>query len=309
MRWLLVAFAVLLLAIGLWILDHLRPRHGHFVTQRGELASATVTESDLALAGFRSAVVRVRATTDLEVGFRVLRPENATGPLPLVVLIGGHRTGSRALEMIGNPGPIVVAALDYPYHGPEKLRGWRQILDNVDDIQDALLDTPPAVSLAVDWLVDQPWVDPARVELVGVSLGVPFATVAGALDDRFRRVWLMHGGADNREWLAGALRHSIASPRLRSSAAWFLHLLVHGASFDTEFWIEQIAPRPVIIVGAAEDESLTRENIVRLHDAADPPKELHWTEGGHVQPKHPEIVRALLDLVRNRMRSELSPAD
>ena len=48
--------------------------------------------------------------------------------------------------------------------------------------------------MALDWLLTLPWVDRERVELVGVRLDVPFAAVAGALDPRFRRVWLMQGG-------------------------------------------------------------------------------------------------------------------
>ena len=303
-RWLGGAVVIVLLVVALWLLDHLRPRHARFETRHGSLESAEVTELEAPFPDVLATSVRARSGTGLEVEFRVLRPANIAEPVPLLVLLGGHRTGRRAVELVGDPGPVVVAALDYPYDGSDKIRGVLEAVNSVGRIQRALLDTPPAVSVALDWLIEQPWVDSGRVELVGVSLGSPFATVAGALDERFRRVWILHGGADNREWLANTLKRKIPSDPLRAVVARILHLLAHGASFDTETWVARISPRPVVIVGAKEDESLTRENVARLHAAAGEPKELLWTEGRHVHPKRHEIIRELLDIVLSRVQDE-----
>ena len=48
-------------------------------------------------------------------------------------------------------------------------------------IRGAIFDTPPALMLAADYLLGQPDADPRRLEVVGVSLGAPFAILAGAL--------------------------------------------------------------------------------------------------------------------------------
>ncbi|MDD2763643.1 MAG: alpha/beta hydrolase family protein [Opitutaceae bacterium] len=242
--------------------------------------------------------------TGLVVALRVLHPATQTRPLPLVILLGGHRTGRNAIEVVGDPGSLVVAALDYPYEGPEKIRGWRQAIAAVPLIQQGLLDTPPAISLALDWLERQPWIDGSRVEIVGVSLGAPFAAVAGALDQRFRRVWMIHCGADNRAWIEYSLRNRVQSDWLRGQTATLLHLLAYGRSFDTGEWARRIAPRPLVVIGAQNDERLPRPMVEHLYAVAGNPKELIWTEGGHINPERPAIVRQLLEIVRNRIGQE-----
>lgn len=252
---------------------------------------------------------RLTGSTGLMVDLRALWPADA-GPArrwPLVVLLGGHRTGRDAVKVVGDPGRMAIAALDYPYYGPERPRGIWQSLRTIPAAQQGLLDTPPALSLALDWLLQQPWVDPARVELMGVSLGVPFAAVAGALDDRFQRVWLVHGGTDNRAWLAQRLESRITNGPARAGTAWLLHLLAHGATFRTEEWVPQIAPRPVVIIGAKDDVQVPRARVEALYAAARAPKELLWSDGGHVDIDKIEIVRQLLDLARQRVVPAMNP--
>jgi hypothetical protein len=255
---------------------------------------------------FTSAAVRVTADTGLSVDLRVLRPGGPVRALPLIVILGGHRTGRDAVDIVGDPGPLVVAALDYPYRGPEKPRGWRQILSTIPAVQRALLDTPPAVSLALDWLVRQPEVDPAKVEIVGVSLGVPFAAVAGALDPRFRRAWLIHGGADIRRLIEHNLRIRVPNDWLRARTADLVYLLAYGPTFEPERWVPRIAPRAVVVIGAADDERLPPDKVRRLHAVAGEPKELIWTQGSHINPDRPEVVQQLLAIVRSRV---LPPSD
>jgi dienelactone hydrolase len=286
---------------GLWLADHLYPRSEYFVQRRGVLVSAEVRPDHAPVSAFLSETVHITADTGLTVDLRVLRPARQTRPLPLVVLLGGHRTGRNAIEVVGDPGELVVAALDYPYHGPEKVRGWRQAIAAVPLIQRGLLDTPPAILLAVDWLEGQPWVARQQIEIVGVSLGAPFAAAAGALDKRFRRVWIIHGGADNRGWIEHNLRDRVKNDWLRAQAATLVYLLAYGRSFDTAKWVGCIAPRPLIVIGAKNDERLPQSMVERLYAAAGEPKELIWTEGGHINPDRPEIVRQLLEIVRSRI--------
>lgn len=300
---LLVAIAVFAAGSfpGLWLTGQLIPRHEYFIQRRGVLVSAEVRPDHPPVGAFLSETVRITANTGLTVDLRVLRPRGQTRPLPLVVLLGGHRTGRNAVEVVGDPGQLVVAALDYPYHGPDEVRGWRQAVAAVPLIQRGLLDTPPAISLALDWLERQPWVARQKVEIVGVSLGAPFAATAGALDQRFRRVWIVHGGAGNRDWIEHNLRDRVKNDWLRAQAATLVYLLAYGRSFDTAKWVERIAPRPLIVIGAKNDERLPRSMVERLYAAAGEPKELIWTEGGHINPDHPEVVRQLLEIVRSRI--------
>lgn len=302
-----VAGTIMLLmmaAAGLWLLHHALDHSDVFAERRGQLASAAAGSEEATAENYLTQSVRATATSGLTVDFGVLRPSAAGTPLPVLVLLGGHRTGRDAVNLVGNPQGVVVVALDYPYHGPERPRGVRQVLQSIPAAQRGLLDTPPAVSVALDWLATQPWADMRRVELMGVSLGVPFAAVAGALDQRFRRVWLIHGGVDNRAWLANRLERKISNRLVRETAATLLHLLAYGPTFRTERWTPQIAPRPLVIIGGLDDEQMPPENVRRLHAASREPKELLWTEGRHVGARRPEVIDQLLTLVRSRMKED-----
>jgi dienelactone hydrolase len=96
----------------------------------------------------------------------------------------------------------------YPYDGDVRVKGLA-VVPAVPRIRQALLDTPAAVFLAIDYLLTRPDVDPARVELVGASFGTPFATVAGALDPRVTRVWSVHGAGEPYTLMSHNLRKSV----------------------------------------------------------------------------------------------------
>lgn len=278
------------------------PRPGQFVERVGAVIKVETEPPRPAAGGFVSQAVRLHGESGLRVDLRVLRPPGEDTPLPLLVLVAGHRTGRDAVDLLGAPGPYVVAALDYPYDGPERPRGLRQSAAAIPAARRALADTPAAALLAVEWLAAQPWVDASRIELLGVSLGSPFAGVIGALEPRIRRVWFIHGGADMNAWLGHNLRERIRADALRRPVAWLAYALAHGPSLESELWVPRIAPRPVVVIGAREDQRLPAVLVERLHAAAAGPKELIWMEGGHLD-RRPEAVRQLLDLVRARLES------
>jgi len=305
--------AVIVAALAVWIADmrseqrdRLIARHGALVATTEDIAETTATAPD----GYVDETLSLTADTGLGVELRVRRPEAAPGErVPVLLLLGGHRTGKDAVELAGAPDGIAYAAIDYPYEGSHRLRGLSQILRAIPDIQQAFLDTPPALSLALDWLLAQPWADPARTELVGVSLGVPFAAAAGALDERFRRVWLIHGAGDNRAWLKHNLREDFPVDWRRAVMTEFFYTLIYAESFRTARWVEAIPPRPAVIIAAREDERLPPEALEPLPAIAarEPAVDLLWTEGLHIEPDRPEVIRQLLDLVLVRVRQDPPP--
>ena len=105
-------------------------------------------------------------------------------PRPVLLILGGHRTGSHAVELFGKVDGQAIVGVDYPYDGPEKAKGVTAIARAIPLARQAMLDTTPAVSLILDWLVEQTWVDKKRIIIVGASLGVPFAASAAARDER-----------------------------------------------------------------------------------------------------------------------------
>lgn len=298
-----LAIATLLVSvvIGSFVIELASSQRDYFIERKGLLSTAeTVAESD---AAGHSQTRRLVSTSGLETSMRVLRPRMVTtGKLPVLLLLGGHQTGKDAVALVGRPAGVAFAAIDYPYTGSRSVDGVWQSLRAVPSIQKAFIDTPPALSLAVDWLLQQPWVDPERIELVGVSLGVPFAAAAAGVDARFSRVWLLHGGADNQNWVDHAGRNAIPNDTLRSGVARIALFLVYGNSFDTRAWIDEIAPRPIVVVAARDDDYVPPAAQAPFVEAAENGQvELIWTEGLHIRPQRGEELGQLLDIVLSRI--------
>ena len=277
------------------------PRYDYFIERVGTIADAEVIEEKRPID--LSYTIRLQSSTGLEVDMRVLRPAVDIGEkVPLVLILGGQETGKDAVELLGDADGIAFAAIDYPYDGDRDLDGFWKSIYAVPAVQRAFLDSPPAVSLALTWLLQQDWIDSERVELAGVSLGVPFALAAGAVDERFSRVWMLHGGGDNVSWVDHNARRHIDSDVLRNLTSRLALFMVHGRSFEPQRWIPRIAPRPLIIVAAREDDFVPREAQEPLVEAAKSPHiELIWTEGRHIGPNRGNELQQLVAIVRNRV--------
>lgn len=292
--WMALVLLLLVAAALAWLRwDAGQPRERWFVERRGQVHSADVVPLD-AGQGQRAESVRLKSDSELEVFLRVIRDDVVGERLPVLLVLGGHRTGSAAVELFGEVGDRAVVALDYPYDGPQSADGLAEIAKALPLIRQTFLDTPPAVSLVVDWLYDRSWVDRDQLVMVGASLGVPFAATTAAWDDRLTGLLLVHGALDNRLWLEKNLSRRMDLGLLQSTTATILHWFVYGPVFDTEKHVAAVSPRPVLIVGARDDERTPEGQTRALFDAAREPKMLRWTEGRHVEPGRSDIIDDLL---------------
>jgi len=291
-----IVLVVALVAFGGYLLRDPLP---HFVERRSHLASVEPGES-LDSAGYRLTTARVVATSGLAVELTVRRPLADSGRLPLAVILGGHYGSRRAMRFLGETPGVMVATLSYPYTGdprPDALT----FLRDIPRIRGAFLDTPPAVMLALDYLTSLPDVDPEHVEAVGVSLGAPFMCIAGALDPRFARVWVLHGSGGSYVPLEANMKRNIPFAPLRVVAAGLANVIIAGPRLDPVRWVPWIAPRPFVMVNARDDERLPRSAVDALYASAREPKELIWMSGAHVHGDK-ETIQRLVAIVMERMK-------
>ena len=285
----------------------LRDPMPHFTERRSALASVTpdsVTIED----GYVLEPLRITATSGLAVNILVRRSVADTGRtnLPLAVILGGHYTGRQAARLLGETPGVVVAAMSYPYDGNPKPDALTFLRD-IPRIRQAFLDTPPAIMVALDYLLGRPEVDRQRVEAIGVSLGAPFVTIAGALDKRFTRVWALHGSGGSYTPLEVQMRREIPFGPARVVAAGLATLIISGPRLDPVRWAPRISPRPFVMVNASDDERLPRPAIESLYASAREPKELVWMDGMHVHADK-ETIQRLLAIVMSRMTDSTSGA-
>ncbi|MEA3245245.1 MAG: hypothetical protein U9Q74_03710 [Gemmatimonadota bacterium] len=247
--------------------------------------------------------VTVTGANGLRVEMRIRRRAD-TRPgtrQPLFVLLGGATNGKESASLVGDPQGLLVASLSYPVYGNDRATGLA-VIPEVPAFRRAIWDTPPTVMLALDYLLARPDVDTTRVELVGASFGAPFAAVVGALDHRVTRVWLVQGGANPRALIDVGLREEIRFAPARAFVASLANVLASGPRFDPARWVGRISPRPVVMINTEQDERIPRASAEQLHAAARDPKQVVWLPGLHMQPNRPDVLRALVDAVFQRLR-------
>jgi dienelactone hydrolase len=281
----------------------LRDPTAGFAARKGRLAgverraatrqgSSTVTE------------LRLVADTGLTVDLAVRVPDGPVRPRPTVLILGGRGTGRDAARLGADVGDVVMVALSYPFAGDPKVKGVHAVLQ-IPWIQRAVLDTVPAILLAADYLLEQPYVDANRFELVGVSLGAFLVSPAGVLDKRIRRVWIVHGAGNPEGVIDYWLRDDVGFRPLRRTLASLLNVLAGGQYLASERWVGRISPRPVIAINARNDERLPRASVDTLHAALKDPYEIVWMDGPHVQPNRPEVIEILRARILERVSREV----
>ena len=299
----MLLFGGVILYLAWPVLGDPEPR---FQARHGELMAARITQHWQA-DGAHYEDVELRASSGLRVRINVRRPGGeAAGRYPVVLLLGGVRTGRRATGLIDTPYPVVIAALDYPYRGDPRPRGLA-LVPNIRHVQQALMDTTPAVMLTLDYLLQRADVDPRRVELVGVSLGAFLAATPAALDARVTRLWLVQGAGDPARIFATYLEDDITSPWWRRRIARAAAFLANAHHLAPERWVGRVAPRPVIVINSRDDPSFPAAAVSVLHRALGEPSEIIWVPGTHVAPTRKEVLDRLSRLVLERIVATPDP--
>lgn len=215
------------------------------------------------------------------------RPAPAETPAPwTLVLLGGARTGDRAVLLLPPDLPANVLAVDWPWSGPRRLSAGRFVREHLA-IRSALLRTPAALALAVDALSGEPRVERARIALLGASLGVPPTLAALVLTDAPAALVLVHGAADVEGLVRHALAERVRPAALRALLAAYVARLVRPLEPALHF--ERAGRVPTLVVSAGADDWLHPAGVAQLESGIAGASIVRHG-GGHVLPKQQEII-------------------
>jgi hypothetical protein len=270
-------------------------QYDDYMLLRGRLVAAETT-ADGSRGRYALQRIRLRSSTGLEVTGRLLRPASSMR-VPAILLNDGRELNSRAIDYLpAEFGDVVVLSVDYPDAVPLTI-SVKQLIVNGSRIRKATRLIPASFSLAGEWLSSRDDVDATRVGLVATSFAVPFATIAAAMDARFRDVGLIYGAGEFATVMAANLD---LRPRwLRRPVAWLATRPFR--EFEPERHVALIAPRPLLMVNGIDDPQMPRSAVESLYNAARDPKTLIWLRTGHLLPTDSVLIRALVDTALARL--------
>jgi dienelactone hydrolase len=206
-----------------------------------------------------------------------------TGRIPVALVLGGLEGGTRSIrriaEAVGDPGPNAFVAYDWPLPHPEPSAG--EIALNLARLRRAVLSVPGQVDAMLAWAARQPWADPARVSLLGFSLGAFVAPAAQRIaQERGAEVrWtvIAYGGAPIGEVIAG-------HPRVTPS--WAARLLGGGADLllrpvEPSEHLPRLRGRFLVLRGG-RDRLIAPAAADRLAELTPEPRTVIVIEGDHM---------------------------
>lgn len=232
---------------------------------------------------------------------RVPREPHA-GRLPAVLVFGGFEEASKVLDLFEPSTPAIVASFDYPFAPPRKLE-FPGSLKLLPVARRTVHGTLEGIQALVTALLARPDVDPARVTIVGASLGAPFALIAAGNDARVAGLVLIHGFGDvartaqsRLEWTLGRRYPALLARPLSwviAQGAW-----AYGGLGSPEKAARRLRPsQRVLMLQAAADSFIPVEVSdslwVALSASSATSRQRLVLPGDHLQPGSGALLREI----------------
>jgi len=221
--------------------------------------------------------------------------------VPVVVVLGGLRGGSRSLreisDVLGDPGPNAIVGFDWPL--PQRVPEGLELARRVPELRGQVLSVPGQVDALLSWATRQPWADRGRVSLLGFSLGALVGPAAQRLVEARGGVvaWTVvaYGGAPIGDVIAGhpKVRPAWLRPVLGAAADLLLHPI------EPSEHLPHLHGR-FLVMGARSDQLIARGAAERMQALAPHPRTVLLVEGDHmgVGPERLKLLAKVIALSR-----------
>lgn len=245
---------------------------------------------ELELVGLASGPLQVALSlpADLRPGERI----------PVLVLLGGLDAGRRSLRHVRLHGRNALVAMSYP--GPPD---WEAVSARarLPALRSAALAVPLAVTGLTAWIRREPFADPARVSLLGFSLGAFFAPAAVRVAERHGQTYaglvLAYGGADLPAVVTSNLR--VRPMLLRRAAGYAMAGLV--GPLEPAHHLPHLRSEALILYGTA-DRKVPLACARALAAAYGGARTVVVFEGPHLDPRDPALMERVAGAARLWLR-------
>jgi dienelactone hydrolase len=248
------------------------------------------------------------------VPLRILTPAQATGPVPVVILL--HYWGARDLKVERalaaelNRHNIAAVILTLPYHlsrtPPSFESGELSLEPDPDALIRNLTQSVWDVRRATDWIASRPEFDQSRIGIAGSSLGAVVAALAYGIDQRLVDASFVLGGADIAHIIWNSSRTVRAREMLRRRGYTEEKLRQALAPVEPLKYLRNRQTGVSFVIAARYDTVVPRGSSDKLIHALGNPKTL-FVETGHYGGIF--VERRLLREVGNFFSAEFAGKD
>ncbi len=299
--WLTGLFLLLILIVTAYVyIPVISDPAKHYLERKGTIEAAVINRQWRAQDSLYSEIT-LKSSSGLQVKLLVRRPaQQQNRPLPVALLLGGLETGHKGCELIPRIKQVICASLSYPGYTPKRYAGVK-FFYRIHDLQRAVKETPSAIGLATDYLLQQNYTNKQHLEYIGVSLGAFFISIPAVMEPQVARVWIVQGAAKPIAIVKHNFLKRVDSERLAAVVSHLIGYAIGAQHVDPVKWVGKISPRKVIFVNSENDEAFPLLAVDALHQAALQPKEIIWVKGKHVTPGRKEVVAQLSHIVLSRI--------
>tara|TARA_Y100001972_G_scaffold102040_1_gene127310 strand:+ start:288 stop:1169 length:882 start_codon:yes stop_codon:yes gene_type:complete len=224
--------------------------------------------------GYHLYAVSFNSVHDKKVTGLLSVPQGADKPIPVILLL--HGLGDRKTVDYIEAGHqyfieagFAVFRIDIDNHGDRKKYDYDFDLTNGRRYwtRDLITQTVFDLRRSIDFLETRPEIDNSRIGYYGISLGGIIGTIFTGVDDRVKAPVIALAG--------GNLSLMFGLDALSDETQEFFSII------DPINFVELIAPRPLLMINAENDEVIDPLTSKMLYQAADEPKEIIWYPSRH----------------------------
>jgi len=212
--------------------------------------------------------------------------------LPVLVILGGLRTGRRNLKLIPDHGKNILIGYEYPYNQ----RKWEKNIKlfEIFVIRQAILRVPSAVAAITMWASDQIWADKQRICLLGCSFGAFFTPSICRIVASNQLILgpniIAFGGTDIYEMLHFNFRFH--PEWLRKPLAWIAATAIRPVEPALHL---PLMKGEFLVINGKYDEKIPSTSVEGIQKLTPDPKTIINLEESHMHPKKPELTKLVVE--------------